>query len=125
MFNVLFLFSLNDCLFMRENVFHILLDEPTILQKSTRHVIYDHKLPESEIDKKGKKHYENYLTTFSTIVIRGLLDDFFSRIRIVLSTTVFVVKEPDDACAKVDLKEVRIENHVSLILICVSIVAWP
>ena len=61
---------------MRENVFHILLDKPTILQKSTRHVIYDHKLPESEIDKKGKKHYENYLTTFSTIVIRGLLDDF-------------------------------------------------
>ena len=71
-----FLFSLNDCFFMRENVFHILLDEPTILQKSTRHVIYDHKLPESEIDKKGKKHYENYLTTSSTIVIRGLLDFF-------------------------------------------------
>ena len=58
------------------NMFPILLDGPSILQKSTRHVIQGNDLTELTMTNSGKKHYESRLTTSSTLMIRGLLDDF-------------------------------------------------
>ena len=57
-------------------LFPHLLDKPSILHKTTRHVLHNHELLESEVNKKGNKYYEKHLTTSSTIFIRGLLDDF-------------------------------------------------
>ena len=58
------------------NLFPILLDGPSILQKSTRHVIQGNDLTELTMTDNGKKHYESRQTTSSTLMIRGLLDDF-------------------------------------------------
>ena len=61
-----------DC----ENVFHLclLLDEPSVLHKSTRHVHHNHEY--SPKNKNHKKHFGSPPTTSSTIIIRGLLDDY-------------------------------------------------
>ena len=48
-------------------LFPRLLDDPSLLYKSTRHVHHNHELLEPD-----DKHF----TTSSTILIRGLLDDF-------------------------------------------------
>ena len=62
--------------FIYAKTFSHLLDEPSILHKSTRHVHHNHELSESELNKNVKKYHEKHLTTPYTTVIRGLLDDY-------------------------------------------------
>ena len=65
------LFTHCDC----EIVFPtLLLDEPSVLHKSTRHIHHDHEY--SPQNKNHKKYFGSPPTTSSTIIIRGLLDDY-------------------------------------------------
>ena len=52
----------------------LLLDEPSVLHKSTRHIHHDHEY--SPQNKNHKKYFGSPPTTSSTIIIRGLLDDY-------------------------------------------------
>ena len=52
------------------------LDEPSVLHKSTRHVLHNHEFSEPELNKNFKIFHEKHSTTPYTMVIRGLLDDY-------------------------------------------------
>ena len=56
--------------------FSHLLEEPSILHKSTRHVLTNHELSVTDLNTNVKKYHEKHLTTPYTMVIRGLLDDY-------------------------------------------------
>ena len=67
-------FASNTVIVKTFSHFCLLLDEPSVLHKSTRHVHHTHEYTPK--NKNHKKHYGSPPTTSSTIIIRGLLDDY-------------------------------------------------